>query len=91
MLSVAGIVRWQCETGCCAAEMSACVKQVGRGASESGDGVSRILHNLRVGGGGHSVHQKGWGWFFWLVQLWCGDQWDLRNDVEGRDASTLVL
>jgi len=38
VLSVAGIVRWRCETGCCAAETSArVIGQVANRASGNGD------------------------------------------------------
>jgi len=38
VLSMAGIVCWQCETGCCAAKTSArVVGQVANGASRNGD------------------------------------------------------
>ena len=49
------------------------------------------LHDLGVEGGGHSILLRDWGQFFWLVQLRCSDQWDLRTSIEGQDASTLVL
>ena len=50
-----------------------------------------VLHNLQVGGGGRSVHRKGWGQFFWLVQLQRGDWWDLRNGIKRWNAGALVL
>jgi len=89
VFSVAEIVCWRCETGCCAAETSGrIVAQVGSVVNEIEDSV---LHDLQVGGGGRSVHWKGWGWFFWLVQLQRSNQWDLRNGIERWNAGALVL
>jgi len=52
VLSVAGIVRWRCETGCCAAETSArVVGHMGGVHGVEADGAS-VLHDLQVGAAG---------------------------------------
>ena len=41
-----------------------------------------VLHDLEVGGSARCICQGCWGRFFWLVHPRCGDQRDLRADVE---------
>ena len=46
---------------------------------------------LQVGDRGCCVCARCWGWLFWLVRMQRSGRWDLRTDVEGRDADALVL
>jgi len=66
------------------------VEQV-RGMCGIRNTVLSVLHGLQVGGGGRSICQRGWRQLFWLVQLRCSNQWDLRNDNKRQDVGVLVL
>jgi len=83
MMSAAEAIHWQCETGCLAAEMSACVIGQVRGMRGiEADGLGG-LHKLRVEGGGRCVCVRRRGQFFLLVWQRRGDWRDLMVGAEG--------
>ena len=83
MMSAAKAVRWRCETGCLAAEMSARVIGEVRGTHGiEADGLGG-LHKLRVEGEGRCVCMRRRGRFFLLVWWRRGDWRDLMVGAEG--------
>ena len=54
------------------------------------DGLSG-LHDLQIGGSRCCICQRGWGWLFWLVWMWCNERWSLRADGKMQHTGALML